>query len=81
MECNINLNDEECDYILNAIQLEEKRLRKLKETLKITKYENVSGFFRSEEAYDDYTENEIKIIEEQINQLENIYDKIISKIL
>lgn len=79
MEYNINLNDEEWDYILNAIQLEEKRLRKLKETLNITKYENVSGFFRSEDAYNDYIENQIKIINEQINKLENIYDKIIKE--
>ena len=77
MEYDIKLNDEECHYILNALQyFREKSLKQSLETLKKAKYQDISGLFVNEEYFNIYIKEQIKELDKQIQQIEKLYEKI-----
>lgn len=77
MEYNIKLKDDDWNYILNALQyFEEKKLKTSIDTLERAKYQDISGLFASEEFFNEYKKEQIKLFNNQIVQIENICEKI-----
>lgn len=81
MEYNINLQKEEWNYILEAIQhFENKSLKEILKTLENMRYEDVQELFVSEEFFTQYKKERIDTVKKQIATIENIYDKITDEI-
>ena len=77
MEYSIKLKHDDWNYILNALQyFEDKKLKASIEILKKAKYQKLSGFFASEGFFYEYKKEQIKLLNNQINQIEAIYEKI-----
>lgn len=81
MEYNINLQKDEWNYILEAIQhFENKSLKEILKTLENLSFEHVKGFFMSEEIFTEYRKDRIETVKKQIATIESIYYKIIDEI-
>lgn len=77
MEYEIKLEKDECDFILNALQyLQNENLKKSLEAIQNTKFEDVKGLYVSEEFWDKDKEYKMDIIYEQIEAIDDIYEKI-----
>lgn len=80
MEYNIKLTKNECDYILNALQFfEDKNLKATRKILQEAKYQPLKGFFVSEKFFKQYIRNQLEELNINIEEIENIYDKIVAK--
>ncbi len=80
MEYNIKLTKNECNEILNALQFfEDKNLKATRKTLQEAKYQPFKELFVSEEFFKQYIKNQLKEINNNIEEIENIYDKIVDK--
>lgn len=77
MEYNIKLDKDELDFILNALRyLENENLSKSLIAIKSMKYENVKGFYADEQSFKSDMEYKNKIINEQIQAIDEIIEKI-----
>lgn len=80
MEYNIKLTKNECDYILNALQFfEDKNLKSTRKILQEAKYEPVKNFFAGKKFFKQYIKDQLKQLNNDIEEIENIYDKIVAK--
>lgn len=80
MEYNIKLKEDEWNYILNALQFfEDKNLKATREMLKEAKYQPFKELFVSEEFFKQYVKDQLKQLNNTIEEIENIYDKIVDK--
>ena len=79
MKYNIKLTENECNYILNALQFfEDKNLKATRKTLKESKYQPFKELFVSEEFFKQYVKNQLKELNNNIQEIQNIYDKIVT---
>lgn len=80
MEYNIKLTNNECNYILNALQFfEDKNLKEIRKALKEARYKPFKELFVSEEFFKQYIKNQLKELNNNIEEIENIYDKIVNE--
>ena len=80
MEYNIKLKEDEWNYILNALQFfEDKNLKATREMLKEAKYKPFKELFVSEEFFKQYVKDQLKQLNNTIEEIENIYVKIVDK--
>ena len=80
MEYNIRLTEDECNYILNALQFfEDRNLKSARKTLQESKYQSFKELFVSEEFFKQYIKNQLKLLNNNIEEIESIYDKIVNK--
>lgn len=78
MEYNIKLKENECNYILNALQFfEDKNLKATRKILNEAKYQPFKGLFINEKFFRQYIKDQLKEINNSIEEIENIYDKIV----
>lgn len=77
MEYNIKLDKNELDFILNALRyLENENLSKSLTSIQNMKYENVKGLYANEQTFKSDMEYKKKIINEQIQAIDEIIEKI-----
>ena len=77
MEYNVRLSKDECDFILNALQyLQNENLKKSLIEVKQMKYEDVKGFYADEQSFNNDMQYKEKIINEQIQAIDEITEKI-----
>lgn len=80
MKYNIKLTENECNYILNAIQFfEEKNLKATRKILQEAKYQTFKGLFVNEKFFKQYVNDQLKQVNNNIEEIESIYDKIVDK--
>ena len=80
MEYNIKLKKKECNYILKALQFfEDKNFKVRREILKKTKCQTFKGLVTSEELFKQYVKDQLKELNNNIEEIESIYDKIVDK--
>ena len=77
MEFNINLDKDELDFILNALRyLENENLQKSLIAIQNTKYEDVKGMYASKTYFEEDMKYKENMINEQIEAINNICEKI-----
>ncbi len=77
MEYKINLSKDECDFIINALQyLQNENLNKSLQEIKNIKYENVKGFYANEQSFKSDIDYKEKIINEQVQAIDEIIEKL-----
>ena len=77
MEYNIKLDKDELDFIFNALRyLENENLRKGLVAIENTKYEELEGMYANREFFNQDMEYKKKIINEQIQAIDEIIEKI-----
>jgi hypothetical protein len=80
MKYNIKLTENECKYILNALRFfEDKNLKAKRKTLQEAKYQTFKGLFVNEEFFIQYIKDQLKQLNNNIEEIESIYDKIVDK--
>lgn len=77
MEINIKLSKKECNILQNALQyLQNENLNKSLEAIKNIKYKEIKGLYLDEESFNKDMEYKEKVINEQIETINEIIDKL-----
>lgn len=77
MEINIKLSKKECNILQNALQyLQNENLNKSLEAIKNIKYKEIKGLYLDEESFKKDMEYKEKVINEQIETINEIIDKL-----
>lgn len=77
MEYDVKLSKEELDFICNSLRfLENENLNKSLVAVKSMKYEDVKGLYADEQSFKNDMQYKEKIINEQIQAIDEIIEKI-----
>lgn len=77
MKYNIELLEDECNFIIGALQyLKSKNLRNAILEVRSMTYKKVKGFYADEQSFIDDMKCKEKFINEQIQEIEEIIEKL-----